>query len=133
LAEVADEMGLVEVAGFEGDLHPVRLADGLGERGRLAETEDAAEVFRREAAGFETAAAEVAGAQVGLAGDPVEIGEAAGLDHGFNGSANRIWRCGGDGEECSHQAGSIGRGFELRPEFARTAAEEVFERYGAVG
>jgi len=61
LAEIADEVGLVEIAGFEGDLHPVWLAGGLGERGCLAEAQDAAEVLWSESALFETAAAEVAG------------------------------------------------------------------------
>ncbi len=76
--EIADEMGLVEVCGLERDVGPVRAAWGVGEAAGVAEAQDAREALGSEAGFFETATAELAGAQIRVMGDEVKIGVAVG-------------------------------------------------------
>ncbi len=68
-----DEVGLVVVAAIEG--HAGETGGAKTGQG-VAETEDAAELFGRETGAGEAETAELAFAEVGLGGEPFEVGEA---------------------------------------------------------
>jgi hypothetical protein len=78
LMEIANEVGLVEVFGCERDIGPVRPIGGVGDSARMPEAQHAREALGSEPGFFETATPELAGAEIGVMRDDVEIGVAVG-------------------------------------------------------
>jgi hypothetical protein len=131
LMEIADEVGLVEVFGFERDVGPVRATGAVGDAAGVAEAQHAREALGGEPGFFETAAAELARAEICLMGDEVEIGIAVRGGKGFDGLLRGIGRVGGRGKIFKQDSGGALNGvrvIQLALQFAGAGAPEIFER-----
>ena len=115
LTEIADEVSLVEVFSLERDVGPVRAIGAVGDAAGMAEAQHARETFRSESGFFETATAELAGAEIGVTRDDVKIGVAVGGGKRFDGLLRGIGRSGGLRRTCSPPGpGSAGLGVPRR-------------------
>ena len=103
--EIADKVGLVEVFGFERDVGPVRAIGSVGDAAGVAEAQHTREALGGEPGFFETATAELAGAEIGVMGDEVEIGVAVGGGKRFYGLLRGIGRSGGGGKIVEQDVG----------------------------
>ena len=121
-AKIADQMRLIEIAGFGRDLGPRGFASSYGDPVSAAEAQNAAEAVRRKSALFEAAAAKLALAQIGLARDVFEIEIARGAGQCLDRALHRVWLIGGrlkqfPARQARRRDGAVG-------EFRRAYAKE---------
>src|SRR5450432_445877 len=89
-AEIADEMGLVEVPGLGCDAGPIPAGGLFGQTPRVPEAQHAAQMFRRQAALFQTPAAKLPRAEIGLAGHPLQVHRPMRRGDGFDGPLHAV-------------------------------------------